>query len=111
MRKIPDKLTKRERKPRWNWAKHAVRNYRTLLSKDAIYRIDSEDGVAIFYFIIRDFDENYEYFDLEVLNVRLGNIIKLKIGQHAFRVNYFIQSSRVFHRKEITKVMIRGLMI
>jgi hypothetical protein len=111
MRKIPEKLTKRERKPRWNWAKHAVRRYKYLIEKNVIYKVDPKDGHPELYFIIRDIDENYEYFFLEVLNCSQGTILTLKVGSLIFKTNYLWPSHRIFSKKEITKAILKGISI
>lgn len=111
MRKIPDKLTKRQRKPRWNWAKHAARDYKNLIEKNVLYKVDQKDGHPELYFIIRDIDENYEYFFLEVLNSNQGTVLTLKVGSLVFKTNYLWPSHRIFTKKEKTKAILKGLLI
>jgi hypothetical protein len=108
MRKIPEKLTKRESKPRWNWAKRAQRNDESLIVKDVIYKIEGDAGGPYTHFIIKDWDKEMSVFILRTIDKR-NDVRYIRVVSLAFKSLYLWPSRRIFDKREILKVALRGL--
>jgi hypothetical protein len=108
MKKIPYEPTKRERKPRWNWAKHAQRNHDGLIVKDVLYKIKEQTKNPYTHFIIKDWDEFMEVFTIKAITKK-NEVRILRVISPSFRSSYLKLSSRVFDKRETLKVALKGL--